>query len=148
MKSYKEFINEAYFKQVEDLNKLIGPISDDIADMLGDLVGYDINFIPANTFDSSIGFELLIKRKGYYNDGSGPKPGNENIDPILISDDILDELGRVCDFIKTEIGFHYTGSYYYYNNSMGFSVHGKDIFKSGGEKVVISISMFFVNITD
>jgi hypothetical protein len=148
MKSYKEFINESYFKQVEDLNKLIDPIRDDIVDMLVDFVGYNIKFIPANTFDSSISFELLINRKGYAHNLSYPLPGYKDIDPILISDDILDELVRVCDFIKTEIGFHYTGSYYYYNNSMGFSVHGKDIFKSGGEKVVISISMFFGNSTD
>ena len=61
----------------------------------------------------------------------------------LIDRDILDELRRVCDFIKTEIGFDYSGSYYHYNNSMGFSVQGKDIFKSGGKKVITSLSMFF-----
>jgi len=31
MKSYKEFINEAYFKQVEDLNKLIDRFEKQIA---------------------------------------------------------------------------------------------------------------------
>ena len=143
MKSYKEFINESYFKQVDDLNNIIDPIREDIRDILVDFVGYDITFIPANMFDSSIGFELLIKRKGYYNDGSGPMPGNRSIDPISIDEDILDEFNRLIDFIKSEIGFDYVASYYHYNNSMGFSVDGKDIFKSGGKKVVTSISMFF-----
>jgi hypothetical protein len=150
MKSYKEFIGESYFKQVEDLNKIIDPIRDDIRDMLVDLVGYDIKFIPANMLDSSIGFELLIVREGYYNDGSGPRPGNEGIDPIAIDEDILDEFKRLIDFIKSEIGFYYTNSFYsYILIEKGIFQRDKDLFSSlvdqQGKKFIISISMFFGN---
>ena len=147
MKSYKEFINESYFKQVEDLNNIIDPIREDIRDILVDFVGYDITFIPANMFDSSIGFELLIKRNGYYNDGSGPMPGNRSIDSISIDEDILDEFNRLIDFIKSEIGFYYTNSYHTYMKN-GHTYTEKDLFSStdqGGKKFVISISMFFGN---
>ena len=99
-------------------------------------------------FDSSIGFELLIKRKGYYNDGSGPMPGNRSIDPISIDEDILDEFNRLIDFIKSEIGFYYTNSYHTYMKN-GHTYTEKDLFSStdqqGGKKFVISISMFFGN---
>ncbi len=150
MKSYKEFIGESYFKQVEDLNKIIDPIRDDIRDMLVDLVGYDIKFIPANMLNSSIGFELLIVREGYYNDGSGPRPGNEGIDPIAIDEDILDEFKRLIDFIKSEIGFYYTNSFYsYILIEKGIFHRDKDLFSSlvdqQGKKFIISISMFFGN---
>jgi len=143
--------NESYFKQVEDLNKIIDPIRDDIRDILVDLVGYDIKFIPANMLDSSIGFELLIVRKGYYNDGSGPIPGNEGIDPVAIDEDILDEFGRLIHFIESEIGFYYTNSFYrYILIEKGIYHRGKDLFSSlldqqEGKKFIISISMFFGN---
>jgi len=132
MKSYKEFINESYFKQVDDLNNLINPIREDIRDMLVDFVGYDIKFIPVNMYSSTLSFQIHIFRKGW------TLAGYEDIDPILVDRDILDELGRVCDFIKSEIGFDYVSSYYHYNN-----LREEDIFKSGGKKVVTSISMFF-----
>jgi len=137
MKSYKEFINESYEIDRDVLDNLINPIRDDIADMLVDFVGYDIKFIPVNMYSPTLAFQIHIVRKGW------PLPGYESIDPILISEDILDELRRVCDFIKSEIEFDYSGSYYHYDNSMGFSVQGKDIFKSGGKKVITSLSMFF-----
>jgi hypothetical protein len=136
MKHLKKY-NESNEIDRDDLDNLIDPISDDIRDMLVDFVGYDIKFIPVNMWSSSLSFQIHIFRKGW------PLPGYEDIDPQLIDGDILDELRRVCDFIKSEIGFDYSGSYYHYNNSMGFSVQGKDIFKSGGEKVVTSISIFF-----
>ena len=155
MKSYKDFINESYFKHFGqvDLDKIIDPIRDDIEDMLVDLVGYDINFIPANMFDSSMGFKLLIKRKGYYNDGSYPLPGNEDIDPVAIDEDILDEFGRLIHFIESEIGFYYTNRLSYYNyilTEKGFCFRGKDLFSSltdqqEGKKFIVSISMFFGN---
>ena len=137
MKSYKEFINESYEIDRDVLDNLIDPIRDDIADMLVDFVGYDIKFIPVNMYSPISAFQIHIFRKGW------PLPGYEDIDPILIDGDILDELHRVCDFIKSEIEFDYSGSFYHYDNSMGFSVRGKDIFKSGGEKVITSLSMFF-----
>ncbi len=150
MKSYKDFINESYFKEVEDLNKIIDPIRDDVRDILVDFTGYDIKFIPANMLDSSIGFELLIVRKGYYNDGSGPMPGYESVDPILLDSDILDELKRLIHFIKSEIGFYYTGSSWSYNLDQKRIYQDKDLFSSlrdpkGGNKYVTSISMFFGN---
>ena len=132
MKSYKEFINESYFKQVDDLNNIIDPIREDIRDILVDFVGYDIKFIPVNMYISTLSFQIHIFRKGW------PLRGYEDIDPQLVDSDILDELRRVCDFIKTEIGFDYVASYYHYNN-----LREEDIFKSGGKKVVTSISMFF-----
>ena len=138
MKYLKKY-NESYEIDSNDLDNLINPIREDIKDMLVDFVGYgyDIKYIPVNMYSSTLSFQIHIFRKGW------PLAGYEDIDPILIDVDILDELVRVCDFIKTEIGFDYVASYYHYNNSMGFSVQGKDIFKSGGEKVVTSISMFF-----
>jgi hypothetical protein len=151
MKSYKRFINESYFKEVEDLNKIIDPIKDDIRDMLMDFVGYDIKFIPANMFDSSIGFELLIVRKGYTNDGAHLRPGYESIDPISIDEDILDEFRRLIDFIKLEIGFYYTNSHYNYKVLYQNHIYReKDLFsppvhQQGGKKFVMSISMFFGN---
>jgi uncharacterized protein (UPF0335 family) len=154
MKSYKEFINESWEIHSDVLDKLIDPIRDDIADMLVDLVGYDINFIPANMFfESSMGFKLLIKRKGYYNDGSGPMPGNEDIDPVVIDEDILDEFGRLIHFIESEIGFYYNNTISYYNyilTEKGFCHRGSDLFSSlvdqqDGKKFIISISMFFGN---
>jgi hypothetical protein len=132
MKSYKEFINESNEMDRDELDNLINPIRDDISDMLVDFVGYDIKFIPVNMLDSSVVFQLHIFRKGW------PLPGYESIDPVLVDRDILDDLVRVCDFIKSEIGFSYTHSYYYYNH-----FREEDIFKSGGKKVVTSISMFF-----
>jgi len=140
-KKRKEFINESNEIDSNDLDNLIDPIRDDIRDMLVDFVGYgyDIKFIPVNMYSSSLSFQIHIFRKGW------PLAGYEDIDPILIDGDILDELVRVCDFIKLEIGFDYRGSYYHYNGHMGFSVDGKDIFKSGGEKFVTSISLFFEN---
>ena len=153
MKSYKEFINESWEIHSDVLDNLIDPIRDDIKDMLVDLVGYDIKFIPANMFpDSSMGFQLLIKRKGYYNDGSGPMPGNEDIDPVAIDEDILDEFRRLIHFIESEIGFYYnTISYYnYILTEKGFCHRGKELFSSltdqqEGKKFIVSISMFFGN---
>lgn len=140
MKYLKKY-NESNEIDSNELDNLIDPIREDIKDILVDFVGYgyDINFIPVNMYSSSLSFQIHIFRKGW------PLAGYEDIDPILIDGDILDELVRVCDFIKLEIGFDYTGSYYHYNGYMGFSVDGKDIFKSGGEKFVTSISMFFEN---
>jgi len=154
MKSYKEFINESWEIHSDVLDNLIDPIRDDIKDMLVDLVGYDINFIPANMFpESSMGFKLLIKRKGYYNDGSGPMPGNAVIDPVAIDEDILDEFGRLIHFIESEIGFYYNNTISYYNyilTEKGFCHWGKELFSSltdqqEGKKFIVSISMFFGN---
>jgi hypothetical protein len=153
MKSYKEFINESWEIHSDVLDNLIDPIRDDIKDMLVDLVGYDINFIPANMFpESSMGFKLLIKRKGYYNDGSYPMPGNEDIDPVAIDEDILDEFGRLIHFIESEIGFYYNNTISYYNyilTEKGFCHRGRDLFSSltdqQGKKFIVSISMFFGN---
>ena len=132
MKSYKEFINESYEISRDELDNLIDPIGDDIRDMLVDFVGYEIKFIPVNMYSSTLSFQIHIFRKNW------PLPGYEDIDPILVDRDILDDLGRVCDFIKSEIGFDYVDSYYHYNN-----LREEDIFKSGGKKVVTSISLFF-----
>ena len=153
MKSYKEFINESWEIHSDVLDNLIDPIRDDIKDMLVDLVGYDINFIPANMFpESSMGFKLLIKRKGYYNDGSYPLPGNGDIDPVAIDEDILDEFGRLIHFIESEIGFYYNNTISYYNyilTEKGFCHRGRDLFSSltdqQGKKFIVSISMFFGN---
>jgi len=135
MKHLKKY-NESNEIDSNDLDNLINPIRDDIRDMLVDFVGYgyDIKYIPVNMYSSTLSFQIHIFRKGW------PLRGYEDIDPILIDGDILDELVRVCDFIKTEIGFDYVASYYHYNN-----LREEDIFKSGGEKVVTSISMFFEN---
>ena len=132
MKSYREFIKESYEIDRDVLDNLIDPIRDDIADMLVDFVGYDIKFIPVNMYSPISAFQIHIFRKGW------PLPGYEDIDPVLIDGDILDELVRVCDFIKSEIDFDYTASFYHYNN-----LRGDDIFKSGGKKVITSLSMFF-----
>ena len=132
MKSYKEFFNESNEMYRDELNSIIDPIRDDISDILVDFVGYDIKFIPVNMFDSSVCFQLHIFRKGW------PLPGYEIIDPVLVDEDILNDLRMVINVIELEIGFGYTDSYYYYNN-----FREEDIFKSGGKKVVTSISMFF-----
>ena len=131
MKYLKKY-NESNEIDRDDLDNLINPIRDDIRDMLVDFVGYDIKFIPVNMYSSTLSFQIHIFRKGW------PLRGYGDIDPLLIDRDILDELGRVCDFIKSEIGFDYVASYYHYNN-----LREEDIFKSGGKKVVTSISMFF-----
>ena len=131
MKYLKKY-NESYEIDRDELDNLINPIRDDIKDMLVDFVGYDIKFIPVNMYSSTLSFQIHIFRKGW------PLRGYEDIDPQLIDRDILDELRRVCDFIKSEIGFDYVSSYYHYNN-----LREEDIFKSGGKKVVTSISMFF-----
>ena len=150
MKHLKKY-NESYEMDRDELDNLINPISDDIRDMLVDFMGYEIKFIPVNMFDSSVCFQLHIFRKGW------PLAGYEDIAPILVDRDILDDLRRVCDFMKSEIGFSYTNSHYYYNlpksDSRRWSrrlVRGsesgwreEDIFKSGGKKLVTSVSMFF-----
>ena len=150
MKHLKKY-NESYEMDRDELDNLINPIGDDIRDMLVDFVGYEIKFIPVNMFDSSVCFQLHIFRKNW------PLPGYESIAPILADRDILDELRRVCDFIKSEIGFSYTHSHYYYNlpksdfrtwsrrlvRGVGSGFREEDIFKSGGKKVVTDISMFF-----
>ena len=136
MKYLKKY-NESNEIDRDELNSIIDPIRDDIRDMLVDFVGYDIKFIPVNMLDSSVVFQLQILPKGY------PLRGYESIDSILIDGDILDDLVRVCDFIKSEVGFGYTHSYYFVDNYPNrFSMRAEDIFKSGGKKVS-SISMFF-----
>ena len=142
MKYLKKY-NESNEIDSDDLDNLIDPIRDDIRDMLVDFVGYDIKFIPVNMYSSSLCFQIHIFRKGW------PLPGYEDIDPILIDRDILDDLERVCNFIKLEIGFDYTGSYYHYNHFNSVDTRWgreEDIFCSlifGGKKVVTDISMFF-----
>lgn len=131
MKYLKKY-NESNEIDRDELNSIIDPIRDDISDILVDFVGYDIKFIPANMFDSSVCFQLQILPKGY------PLPSHKDIEPILVDSDILDDLRTVINVIELEIGFGYTDSYYYYNN-----FREEDIFKSGGKKVVTSISMFF-----
>ena len=130
--NYLKKYNESNEIDRDELNSIVDPIRDDIMDMLVDFVGYDIKFIPVNMYSSTLSFQIHIFRKGW------PLPGYEDIDPQLIDRDILDDLVRVCNFIKSEIGFDYVASYYHYN-----SFREEDIFKSGGEKVVTSISMFF-----
>jgi hypothetical protein len=150
MKHLKKY-NESNEISRDELDNLIDPIRDDISDMLVDFVGYEIKFNPVNMLNSSVCFQLHIFRKGW------PLAGYEDIAPILVDRDILDDLRRVCDFIKSEIGFDYVDSYYYYNlpksDTRKWSkrlVRGsesgwreEDIFKSGRKKLVTSVSMFF-----
>jgi hypothetical protein len=79
-------------------------------------------------------------------------PGNEDIDPVAIDEDILDEFKRLIHFIESEIGFYYTNRLSYYNyilTEKGFCHRGRDLFSSltdqEGKKFIISISMFFGN---
>jgi hypothetical protein len=66
-------------------------------------------------------------------------PNNFNdIDPILIDNDTLNDFKGVIEYIRKEIGFKYSHSYYFLNhkydkiysdifNSLGKSVTGTDV---------------------
>ena len=77
-------------------------------------------------------FQLQILPKDY--------PDSRDIGPTLIDTDILDDLERVCNFIKLEIGFNYSHSYYFINHN--YKNINRDIFTSEG-KLVTMIQMFF-----
>lgn len=69
---------------------------------------------------------------------------------ILIDEDLLDDLKRVCSFIELEIGFKYSHSYYYAQNRddpEGKQLYGNDIFYSSGRLVSV-IQMFFTGSND
>jgi hypothetical protein len=69
---------------------------------------------------------------------------------ILIDEDLLDDLRRVCSFIELEIGFKYSHSYYYAQNRddpEGKQLYGNDIFYSSGRLVSV-IQMFFTGSND
>jgi hypothetical protein len=113
---------------------IVAPIRSEIEDILIDFVtNYDIKFVHYETIYSEDNFQLQILPKGY--------PDYRDIDPILIDSDILDDLGRVCSFIKNEIDFKYSHSYYFINHN--YKNINRDIFSSEG-KLVTMIQMFFV----
>jgi hypothetical protein len=103
-----------YLKTYNESNlagsKIVAPIRSEIEDILVEFkTNYDIRFVHYETIYSEDNFQLQIIPKGY--------PDSGDVDPILIDGDILDDLGRVCSFIKNEIDFKYSHSYYFINHN-------------------------------
>jgi hypothetical protein len=121
MKYLKRF-NESV---LEDGEKFMSYYKDDIRDILVDFVfGYDIRFLLTNTYGYPL-LQIQILPEGY--------PNHEDIDPVLIDDNILDDFKRLVDFIKTEIGFSYSNSYYFIDNN--YNSIKSDLFESSGSLV-------------
>jgi hypothetical protein len=113
---------------------IVAPIRSEIEDILIEFkTNCDIRFVHYETIYSEDNFQLQIIPKGY--------PDSGDVDPILIDGDILDDLRRVCSFIKNEIDFKYGHSYYFINHN--YKNINRDIFSSEG-KLVTMIQMFFV----
>ena len=133
MKYLKRF-NESNI--IESGANIVSSIRSEIEDILVEFrFGYDIRFVRYDTPHSKNNFQLQILPKGY----------PDSNDAILIDEDILDDLQRVCSFIELEIGFKYSHSYYYAENRddpSGKQLYGNDIFYSSGRLVSI-IQMFF-----
>jgi hypothetical protein len=127
-----------YLKRYNESNlaagsKIVAPIRSEIEDILVEFkTNYDIKFVHYETTDSKYNFQLQILPKGY--------PDSGDVEPILIDGDILDDLKRVCSFIKNEIDFNYSHSYYFINHD--YKRITSDIFSSEG-KWVTMIQMFF-----
>jgi hypothetical protein len=140
MKYLKRY-NESKITIVRSGSKIVAPIRSEIEDILIEFkTNYDIKFVQHDyylnyyeTTDSKDNFQLQIIPKGY--------PDSGDVEPILIDGDILDDLGRVCSFIKNEIDFKYSHSYYFINHD--YKRINSDIFESEG-KLVTMIQMFFV----
>ena len=126
-----------YLKTYNESNlagsKIVAPIRSEIEDILVEFkTNYDIKFVHYETTDSKYNFQLQIIPKGY--------PDSGDVEPILIDGDILDDLKRVCSFIKNELDFNYSHSYYFINHD--YKRITSDIFESEG-KWVTMIQMFF-----
>jgi len=138
MKYLKRF-NES--NRIESGANIVSYIRSEIEDILVEFTfGYDIRFVRYTTPHSNNNFQLQILPKGY--------PDSNHT--ILIDEDILDDLRRVCSFIELEIGFKYSHSYYYAENSddpSGKQLYGNDIFYSSGRLVSV-IQMFFTGPND
>jgi hypothetical protein len=137
MKYLKRF-NES--NRIESGANIVSSIRSEIEDILVEFTfGYDIRFVRYDTPNSNNNFQLQILPKGY--------PESELFEnhTILIDEDLLDDLRRVCNFIELEIGFKYSHSYYYAQNiddPEGKQLYGNDIFYSSGRLVSV-IQMFF-----
>ena len=137
MKYLKRF-NES--NRIESGANIVSSIRSEIEDILVEFTfGYDIRFVHYDTPDSKNNFQLQILPKGY--------PESELFEnhTILIDEDLLGDLRRVCSFIELEIGFKYSHSYYYAQNiddPEGKQLYGNDIFYSSGRLVSV-IQMFF-----
>jgi len=128
-----------YLKRYNESNldsggNIVDPIRLEIEDILVEFkTNYDIKFVHYETSYSEDNFQLQILPKGY--------PDSGNVEPILIDSDILGDLSRVCSFIKNEIDFKYSHSYYFINHD--YKNINRDIFSSEG-KLVTMIQMFFI----
>ena len=142
MKYLKRF-NES--NRIESGANIVSSIRSEIEDILVEFTfGYDIRFVRYDTPNSNNNFQLQILPKGY--------PESELFEnhTILIDEDLLDDLRRVCSFIELEIGFKYSHSYYYAQNiddPEGKQLYGNDIFYSSGRLVSV-IQMFFTGPND
>jgi hypothetical protein len=123
---------------------IVSNIRSEIEDILVEFTfSYDIRFVHYDTLKNGLPhsiFELQILPKGF--------PDSNHT--ILIDEDILDDLRRVSSFIKLEIGFKYSHSYYYAenrDNPGGSHLYEKDIFSSSGRLVSV-IQMFFTGPDD
>ncbi len=127
-----------YLKRYNESNmsdyNVVAPIRSEIEDILIEFkTNYDIKFVHYETSDSKDNFQLQILPKGY--------PYSGDVEPILIDGDILGDLLRVCSFIKNEIDFKYSHSYYFINHD--YKNINRDVFESEG-KLVTMIQMFFI----
>lgn len=119
---------------LESGSKIVEPIRLEIEDILVEFKSdYDIRFVHYDTIYSKDNFQLQILPKGY--------PDSRDVGPILIDEDILGDLERVCNFIESELDFKYSHSYYFINHD--YKNINRDIFTSEG-KLVTMIQMFFV----
>ncbi len=128
-----------YLKRYNESNispdyNVVSPIRSEIEDILVEFVSnYDIKFVHYETSDSKDNFQLQILPKGF--------PYSGDVEPILIDGDIWADLERVCSFIKNEIDFKYSHSYYFINHD--YKNINRDIFSSEG-KLVTMIQMYFI----
>ena len=141
LKRFNESLKRLKQRNLESGANIVSSIRSEIEDILVEFrFGYDIRFARYDTPDSKNNFQLQILPKGY--------PDSNHT--ILIDEDLLDDLKRVCSFIELEIGFKYSHSYYYAQNiddPEGKQLYGNDIFYSSGRLVSV-IQMFFTGPND
>ena len=138
MKYLKKYNESKFIHTIKSGSNIVAPIRSEIEDILVDFrFGYDIMFVHYNTIYSKDNFQLQILPKDY--------PDSRDVGPTLIDNDILDDFRTVCSFIKLEIGFNYSHSYYFINDD--YENINRDIFTSEG-KLVTMIQMFFTGPND
>lgn len=125
------------FNESEDIKNILEPIRSEIEDRLIEFrFGYDIKLLFNSSEDKNFQLYIVPKDLIWFNTGVN------TTEPLLIDNDILNDFKGVIEYIKKEIGFNYTHSYYFMDHK--YDKIYNDIFTSLGKSVTM-IQMFFNN---